>query len=713
MRILLKERVVYMSSTTKINVPDIFASMVFNDDVMRERLPKDVYKSLRKTIDNGKDLDITVANAVANAMKDWAIEKGATHYTHWFQPMTGITAEKHDSFISPTADGRIIMEFSGKELIKGEPDASSFPSGGLRATFEARGYTAWDPTSYAFIKDHSLYIPTAFCSYGGEVLDKKTPLLRSMEALSAQAVRILRLFGDSTTKRVITTVGPEQEYFLVDKKLYDERPDLIYTGRTLFGARAPKGQELEDHYFGAIKPRIAAFMQELDEELWKLGVLAKTKHNEVAPAQHELAPIFSTTNVATDHNQLTMETMKNVALRHGLVCLLHEKPFAGVNGSGKHNNWSISTDTGKNLLEPGKLPQENAQFLLFLAAVIKGVDEYQDLLRVSVASAGNDHRLGANEAPPAIISIFLGDELTAILHAIETGTVYGGTLRVNMEIGVNVLPSFTKDTTDRNRTSPFAFTGNKFEFRSLGSQLNIACPNIMLNTIIADELEQFADELEGKEDFNGALNALIKRVIKEHKRIIFNGDGYADAWKAEAAKRGLTNLPTTVDALPHYTDEKNVKLFTKHKIYTEVEMQSRQDIILETYAKTINIEALTASDMVKRDILPAVSSYVAELASGVATKKAISDDIPCEAELDIIKRLSGLQDCAYKKLAALDNAIIGVKEVGEDPIEVATYYKDSVITAMTELRAVVDEMETLVSSDYWPYPSYGDLMFRV
>ena len=713
MRILLKERVVYMSSTTKINVPDIFASMVFNDDVMRERLPKDVYKSLRKTIDNGKDLDITVANAVANAMKDWAIEKGATHYTHWFQPMTGITAEKHDSFISPTADGRIIMEFSGKELIKGEPDASSFPSGGLRATFEARGYTAWDPTSYAFIKDHSLFIPTAFCSYGGEVLDKKTPLLRSMEALSAQAVRILRLFGDSTTKRVITTVGPEQEYFLVDKKLYDERPDLIYTGRTLFGARAPKGQELEDHYFGAIKPRIAAFMQELDEELWKLGVLAKTKHNEVAPAQHELAPIFSTTNVATDHNQLTMETMKNVALRHGLVCLLHEKPFAGVNGSGKHNNWSISTDTGKNLLEPGKLPQENAQFLLFLAAVIKGVDEYQDLLRISVASAGNDHRLGANEAPPAIISIFLGDELTAILHAIETGTVYGGTLRVNMEIGVNVLPSFTKDTTDRNRTSPFAFTGNKFEFRSLGSQLNIACPNIMLNTIIADELEQFADELEGKEDFNGALNALIKRVIKEHKRIIFNGDGYADAWKAEAAKRGLTNLPTTVDALPHYTDEKNVKLFTKHKIYTEVEMQSRQDIILETYAKTINIEALTASDMVKRDILPAVSSYVAELSSGVATKKAISDDIPCEAELDIIKRLSGLQDCAYKKLAALDNAIIGVKEVGEDPIEVATYYKDSVITAMTELRAVVDEMETLVSSDYWPYPSYGDLMFRV
>ena len=702
-----------MSCTTHKSVPDLFSSMVFNDGVMRERLPKDVYKSLRKTIDNGKDLDITVANAVANAMKDWAVENGATHYTHWFQPMTGITAEKHDSFISPTADGRIIMEFSGKELIKGEPDASSFPSGGLRATFEARGYTAWDPTSYAFIKDHSLYIPTAFCSYGGEVLDKKTPLLRSMEALSTQAVRILRLFGDTTTKRVNTTVGPEQEYFLVDKKLYDQRPDLIFTGRTLFGARAPKGQELEDHYFGAIKPRIAAFMKELDEELWKLGILSKTKHNEVAPAQHELAPIFSTTNVATDHNQLTMEVMKNVAQRHGLVCLLHEKPFAGVNGSGKHNNWSISTDTGKNLFEPGKLPQENAQFLLFLAAVIKGVDEYQDLLRISVASAGNDHRLGANEAPPAIISIFLGDELTAILDAIETGTVYGGTLRVNMEIGVNVLPTFPKDTTDRNRTSPFAFTGNKFEFRSLGSQLNIACPNIMLNTILAEELKQFADELEGKEDFNGALNALIKRVIKEHKRIIFNGDGYADAWKLEAEKRGLTNLPTTVDALPHYTDAKNLKLFAAHKIYTEIEMQSRQAIILETYSKTINIEALTASDMVKRDILPAVSAYVSELSNGVLTKKSISEDIPCKAELDIIKRLSGLQDCAYEKLSTLDNAVLGVREAGDDPIAVAAYYKDAVIPAMNELRAVVDEMETLVSSEYWPYPTYADLMYRV
>lgn len=702
-----------MSCTTHKSVPDLFSSMVFNDGVMRERLPKDVYKSLRKTIDNGKDLDINVANAVANAMKDWAVENGATHYTHWFQPMTGITAEKHDSFISPTADGRIIMEFSGKELIKGEPDASSFPSGGLRATFEARGYTAWDPTSYAFIKDNSLYIPTAFCSYGGEVLDKKTPLLRSMEALSAQAVRILRLFGDTATKRVITTVGAEQEYFLIDKKLYDQRPDLLFTGRTLCGARAPKSQELEDHYFGAIKPRIAAFMKELDEELWKLGILAKTKHNEVAPAQHELAPIFSTTNVATDHNQITMETMKNVAQRHGLVCLLHEKPFAGVNGSGKHNNWSISTDTGKNLFEPGKLPQENAQFLLFLAAVIKGVDEYQDLLRISVASAGNDHRLGANEAPPAIISVFLGDELTAILDAIETGTVYGGTLRVNLEIGVNVLPTFAKDTTDRNRTSPFAFTGNKFEFRSLGSQLNIACPNIMLNTILAEELRQFADELEGKEDFNGALNALIRRVIKEHKRIIFNGDGYADAWKLEAEKRGLTNLRTTVDALPHYSDPKNLKLFADHKIYNEVEVHSREDIILETYSKTIHIEALTASDMVKRDILPAVSAYVAELTDSVLRKKSIGGDIPCRAELDIIKRLSGLEDCAYEKLSTLDSAVIGVREADEDPIAVAAYYKDRVIPTMTELRAVVDEMETLVSSKYWPYPTYADLMYRI
>ena len=694
------------------NVPKMFGSLVFNETVMKDRLPTATYKTFKNAVLKGEALDLPIANIIANAMKDWALEHGATHFTHWFQPMTGITAEKHESFIAPTADGRVIMDFSGKELIQGEPDASSFPSGGLRATFEARGYTAWDPTSYAFIKDGCLCIPTAFCSYTGEVLDKKAPLLRSMCCVDQAARRILALFGQATEK-VVTTVGPEQEYFLVDKEMWEQRKDLVYTGRTLFGAKLPKGQEMEDHYFGIIKPRVLAFMKELDEELWKLGVLAKTEHNEVAPAQHELAPIFTTTNVASDHNQLTMEFMKRVALRHGLVCLLHEKPFAGVNGSGKHNNWSIATTEGDNLLNPGKEPHKNTRFLLFLAAIIKAVDEYQDLLRVSVASAGNDHRLGANEAPPAIVSVFLGTELTNILEAIEKGKQYNPDAAALLKLSGDVIPALTKDNTDRNRTSPFAFTGNKFEFRSLGSQLNIACPNIMLNTIIADELEQFADELEGKEDFNGALNALIKRVIKEHKRIIFNGDGYADAWKAEAAKRGLTNLPTTVDALPHYTDEKNVKLFTKHKIYTEVEMQSRQDIILETYAKTINIEALTASDMVKRDILPAVSSYVAELASGVATKKAISDDIPCEAELDIIKRLSGLQDCAYKKLAALDNAIIGVKEVGEDPIEVATYYKDSVITAMTELRAVVDEMETLVSSDYWPYPSYGDLMFRV
>ena len=695
-----------------VNVVEIFGENVFNDAVMQARLPKKVYKELKQTMEEGKELTLEIADVVAHEMKEWAIEKGATHYSHWFQPLTDGTAEKHDGFIEFGEGTEVIERFSGKLLIQQEPDASSFPNGGIRNTFEARGYTAWDVSSPAFVVDTTLCIPTIFISYTGEALDYKTPLLKALAAVDKAATDVCQLFDKNIT-RVYTNLGWEQEYFLVDSALYNARPDLCLTGRTLMGHSSAKDQQLEDHYFGSIPPRVTAFMKELEIECHKLGIPVKTRHNEVAPNQFELAPIFENANLANDHNQLVMDLMKRIARKHHFAVLLHEKPYNGVNGSGKHNNWSISTDTGKNLLEPGKLPQENAQFLLFLAAVIKGVDEYQDLLRISVASAGNDHRLGANEAPPAIISIFLGDELTAILHAIETGTVYGGTLRVNMEIGVNVLPSFTKDTTDRNRTSPFAFTGNKFEFRSLGSQLNIACPNIMLNTIIADELEQFADELEGKEDFNGALNALIKRVIKEHKRIIFNGDGYADAWKAEAAKRGLTNLPTTVDALPHYTDEKNVKLFTKHKIYTEVEMQSRQDIILETYAKTINIEALTASDMVKRDILPAVSSYVAELASGVATKKAISDDIPCEAELDIIKRLSGLQDCAYKKLAALDNAIIGVKEVGEDPIEVATYYKDSVITAMTELRAVVDEMETLVSSDYWPYPSYGDLMFRV
>ena len=702
-----------MNCTSQKSVPELFSSMVFNDGVMRERLPKDVYKSLRKTIDNGKDLDLTVANAVANAMKDWAVEHGATHYTHWFQPMTGITAEKHDSFISPTADGRIIMEFSGKELIKGESDASSFPSGGLRATFEARGYTAWDPTSYAFIKDNSLYIPTAFCSYGGEVLDKKTPLLRSMEALNVQALRILRLFGDTTAKRVTPTVGAEQEYFLVDKALYDRRPDLIFTGRTLFGAHAPKGQEMDDHYFGAVKPRISAFMKELDLELWKLGILSKTKHNEAAPAQHELAPIYATTNIATDHNQLTMETMKNVALRHGLVCLLHEKPYSGVNGSGKHNNWSITTDTGKNLFEPGKLPHENAQFLLFLAAVIKGVDEYQDLLRLSVASAGNDHRLGANEAPPAIISVSLGDELTAILRSIESKEAYPGTQHVNMEIGVNVLPTFPKDTTDRNRTSPFAFTGNKFEFRSLGSQINIACSNIILNTMLAEELRLFADELEGAKDFNKALNKLIRRVIKEHNRIIFNGDGYSDAWKEEAARRGLSNYPTTPEAMVHYTDEQNLKLFATHNIYTPVEVRSREEIILETYGKQLNIEALTAIDMVKRDIIPAVSSYVAKLTNGVLAKRNLSASIPCTAELDIITALSSLQDSTYKTVCELERTMTDLKSAGTDVTAVAFYYKDHVIPVMNELRTYVDGMETMTASEFWPYPTYADLMFRV
>lgn len=573
------------------SVPELFGSLVFNDDVMRDKLPKDVYKSLRQTIDRGTDIDINVANVVANAMKDWAVEHGATHYTHWFQPLTGITAEKHDSFISPTTNGRVIMEFSGKELIKGEPDASSFPSGGLRATFEARGYTAWDPTSYAFIKDGSLYIPTAFCSYGGEVLDKKTPLLRSMEDISEQALRVLRLFGNTSARRVITTVGPEQEYFLIDKKYYEARKDLMFTGRTLFGSKPPKGQELEDHYFGIIKPRVSAFMKELDEELWKLGIYAKTKHNEVAPAQHELAPIFTTTNIASDHNQLTMEMMKKIAERHGLVCLLHEKPFSGVNGSGKHNNWSLSTDKGQNLLDPGATPYENAQFLLFFVAVIKAVDEYQDLLRISAASAGNDHRLGANEAPPAIVSMFIGDELEEVIESIEKGTDYKGNKKQNMEIGVHVLPNFPKDTTDRNRTSPFAFTGNKFEFRMLGSNQSISDANIVLNTAVAEELKQFADELEGAEDFTKTLNEIIRRTIKEHKRIIFNGDGYADAWQEEAAKRGLLNYKTAVEAIPHFVDEKNVKLFTSHNVFTEKEMISRTDILLEIYSKTINIEA--------------------------------------------------------------------------------------------------------------------------
>ena len=700
-------------SENRKSVPELFGSSVFNDDVMQERLPKDVYRSLRKTIDEGKDLDLNVANAVANAMKDWAVEKGATHYTHWFQPLNGITAEKHDSFISPTSDGRVIMQFSGKELIKGEPDASSFPSGGLRATFEARGYTAWDPTSYAFVKGDSLYIPTAFCSYSGETLDKKTPLLRSMEDLSSQALRILRLFGDEKSKRVITTVGPEQEYFLVDKKLYDERPDLRFCGRTLFGAKAPKGQELEDHYFGAIKPRVAAFMKDLDEELWKLGILAKTKHNEVAPAQHELAPIFTTTNIATDHNQLTMETMKNVAAKHGLVCLLNEKPFEGVNGSGKHNNWSISTDTGKNLLDPGKEPEKNTQFLLFLAAVIKGVDEYQDLLRISVASAGNDHRLGANEAPPAIVSMFVGDELAAVLESIEKGETYNGMEKKKLETGVHVLPDLSKDTTDRNRTSPFAFTGNKFEFRMLGSAISISCPNIMLNTIAAEELRQFADELENSTDLEGDVRKIVQKVMKEHKRIIFNGDGYSDAWTEEAKKRGLLNLPTTVDALPRYLDQKNVDLFTSHKIYTEAEMEARYETILEEYAKTLNIEALTMSEMTRQDILPAVSAYIASLAEAVSSKRAVCADLPCTAETALIKSLSGLLDSAYEKVEALDALLQDGKAESHNALTMATYYKDVIIPAMTALRAVVDQMEVNTSADYWPYPTYGDLMFKV
>ena len=652
------------------SVPEMFGSLVFNDDVMREKLPKDVYKSLRKTIDRGTDLDINVANVVANAMKDWAVEHGATHYTHWFQPMTGITAEKHDSFISPTSNGKVIMEFSGKELIKGEPDASSFPSGGLRATFEARGYTAWDPTSYAFIKDGSLYIPTAFCSYSGEVLDKKTPLLRSMEAISEQAVRVLRLLGNTSVRRVNTTVGPEHEYFIVDKKYYEAREDLMFTGRTLFGAKPPKGQELEDHYFGVIKPRVAAFMKELDEELWKLGVYAKTKHNEVAPAQHELAPIFTTTNIASDHNQLTMEMMKKIAERHGLVCLLHEKPFAGVNGSGKHNNWSISTDKGQNLLDPGTTPYENAQFLLFLVAVIKAVDEYQDLLRISVASAGNDHRLGANEAPPAIVSMFVGEELEEVLDAIEKGTDYKGGEKQTMEIGVHVLPNFPKDTTDRNRTSPFAFTGNKFEVRMLGSNQSISGPNIVLNTIVAEELKQFADELEGAEDFTKALNDLIRKTIKEHKRIIFNGDGYAESWQIEAEKRGLLNYKTTVEALPHFIDKKNIDLFTSHNVFTEKEMISRTEILLETYSKTINIEALTLNDMVKKQLLPALSTYTADLAAALAAKTAVVDGIDVSMEESELKELSAAQGKLYALSCKLDKELAEVP--GGEALETAT-----------------------------------------
>ncbi len=695
-----------------INIPEIFGCMVFDDAVMQERLPKETYKAVTKSIANNTPLSLEVANVVANAMKDWAIEKGAKHYTHWFQPMTGITAEKHDSFISPSTEGKVIMEFSGKELIKGEPDASSFPNGGIRATFEARGYTNWDPTSYAFIKDSVLCIPTAFCAYTGVALDKKTPLLRSIDALNVQALRILRLFGNTSVKRVIPTVGPEQEYFLIDKDRCEKRRDLMYTGRTLFGAKPPKGQDLDDHYFGAIKPRVQAFMAELDEELWKLGVLAKTEHNEAAPAQHEFAPIYTTTNIATDHNQLTMETMKKLAAKHNLVCLLHEKPFAGINGSGKHNNWALSTDKGKNLFDPGKTPAENAQFLLFLAASIKAVDDYQELMRISIASAGNDLRLGGDEAPPAIVSIFLGDELTAILDAIENGTPYKNTDDVDMEIGVNVLPHFPKDNTDRNRTSPFAFTGNKFEFRMLGSSASVADPNIVLNTILAEALRQYADELEGAEDFGVAVSKLIKRTIKKHKRIIFNGDGYSKEWQAEAKKRGLFNLPTTVDCVPYLISDKSVKLFTDHKVFTELELHSRYEVHLEQYSKVVRIEALTALDMLRKEIIPAVASYIKDLAEAAASKKAVSPALSTKFEETIISRLSELAEELYERTSALDTAVnTPVKH--NNALEEATYCKDVIGVKTSEVRKVADELETLVGEKYWPYPTYGELLFKI
>jgi glutamine synthetase len=694
-------------------VPELFGSMVFNDQKMQERLPKSTYKALKKTIQDGEPLDISVANVVASAMKDWAIEKGCTHYTHWFQPMTGITAEKHDSFISPNGDGQIIMEFSGKELVKGEPDASSFPSGGIRATFEARGYTTWDPTSYAFAKDGTLYIPTAFCSYTGEVLDKKTPLLRSMERISTEAVKILNLLGKTDVTRVTTTVGPEQEYFLIDKEVYDQREDLIYTGRTLFGAKAPKGQELDDHYFGAIKTRVAAYMRDLDEELWKLGILAKTKHNEVAPSQHELAPIFSTTNIATDHNELTMEIMKKTAEKHGLVCLLHEKPFAGVNGSGKHNNWSISTNTGENLLNPGKHPEDNIQFQLILAAIVKAVHEYQDLLRISVASAGNDHRLGANEAPPAIISMYLGDDLGALVEAIIEGKDYVSKGASRMQTGVEVLADFKKDTSDRNRTSPFAFTGNKFEFRALGSSLNIACPNIMLNTMVAQELSEFYDELKDADDLDTAVKALIKKTFTEHQAIIFNGNNYAEEWVAEAERRGLMNLKSLPDALAHYIDKKNVDLFVNNKIYSEQEIQARYEIELEGYSKQINIEALTMIDMAKKNILPAVSSYVRELTDTALAKKALSDAIPTSVEETLVTSLSNKLECFVKKTNELEEAVIKASEYDGDHLAQAAYFRETVLAVMQELRAIGDSMETETSSEYWPYPSYGEMLFGV
>ncbi len=693
-------------------VTELFGSMVFNDSVMRARLPKDVFKQVQRSMLQGKRLDSAAATVVANAMKDWAIEKGATHYTHWFQPMTGITAEKHDSFISPVDGGKVIMEFSGKELIQGEPDASSFPSGGLRATFEARGYTAWDPTSYAFIKDNVLCIPTAFCSYGGEALDKKTPLLRSMEAINRQAMRVIKLFGNDDVTAIRTTVGSEQEYFLIDKSVYEKRKDIMYTGRTLFGAKPPKGQELEDHYFGTIKSRVAAFMTELNVELWKLGIMAKTEHNEVAPAQHELAPFFTTTNISADHNQLTMELMQKIAKKYDMVCLLHEKPFAGVNGSGKHNNWSLVTNTGVNLLEPGETPYENAQFLLFLCAVIQAVDDYQDMLRISVASASNDHRLGANEAPPAIVSMFLGTELEEILTAIENDEPYGGKEKELIKVGVHVLPKFPKDTTDRNRTSPFAFTGNKFEFRMLGSSASISGANVVINTAVAESLRQYADILENTTDFEAELHDLIKSVIAKHKRIIFNGNGYDEAWIHEAERRGLLNLRSTPDCVPYYLAEKNVELFTRHRVYSPSELHARYEIKLDGYCKVLHIEAQTMLDMVWKDILPAVSAYSKELADAALAKKALSAEIDCSFETELAARISALTAAAVKKTRELEYAVMGVKDI-ESSLEQAKYYRDVVFAAMNELRIVVDELETHTSAKDWPYPSYGDILFSV
>ena len=704
----MKERSLYMRT-----VSDYFGSLVFDDRVMRAKLPSDVYASLKRTIDEGASLDTHVADAVATAMRDWAVEHGATHFTHWFQPLTGVTAEKHDGFIAPSPDGGVIMEFSGKELIQGEPDASSFPSGGLRATFEARGYTAWDPTSYAFIKGHTLCIPTAFCSYSGEALDKKTPLLRSMQALNKQALRVLKLFGNEDVKCVRPCVGPEQEYFLIDKAMYEKRKDLVFCGRTLFGAKPPKGQELDDHYFGAIKPRVEAYMEDLNTELWKLGILAKTEHNEVAPSQHELAPIFSVANIATDHNQLTMEIMQKVASRHGLVCLLAEKPFAGVNGSGKHNNWSLATDTGVNLFKPGETPYENAQFLLFLCAAVQAVDNYQDLLRLSVATAGNDHRLGANEAPPAVISIFLGDELTAVLDAIETDTPYSGTEKTVLKLGVHVLPKFTRDTTDRNRTSPFAFTGNKFEFRMVGSSDSIACANIMLNAAMAETLKEFADRLEGVSDFESALHDLIKETIKAHKRIIFNGNGYDDAWIKEATeKRGLLNLRTTPDALATVLEKKNVEMLTSLKIFSEAEIRSRYEICLENYCKTVNIEGLTMVDMVRKEILPAVEAYLGDLSGTVAAKTAAVPGLACKYEKDLISKLSKLADEISDAASSLDTTLIRLKAI-PDVTDAAYVIRDVVLQKMAELRVVCDEAESITADKYWPFPTYGDLLFGV